>query len=146
MPWGVEPKARYDDKVRQEDLGRILEDRMSVERDIQSMHRDFLAVPELAKAVKTLGREKIAKIIAFLASPACRRMRTNNHVERINRKLRYKEKARYKWRRTIVRFLVLLLNRYWACEKATRSRWQDETASHGPERVSPKTVPKHRVA
>ena len=31
-------------------------------------------------------------------------MRTNNHVERVNRKLRYEEKARYKWRkrRTIV--------------------------------------------
>lgn len=35
-------------------------------------------------------------MIAFLGSAACRRMRTNNHVERINRKLRHEEKARYK--------------------------------------------------
>lgn len=110
--------------------------------------RVFLAVPELAKAVKKLDREKFAKMIAFLASPACRRMRTNNHVERINRKLRHEEKARYKWRsrRTIVRFLVLLLDRYWARETASRSRWQDETASREPERDAPKTVPRPRVA
>ncbi len=51
----------------------------------------------------------MAKIIAFLKSLACHRVRTNNHVERVNRKLRYQEKARYKWRkrRTIVRFMVL---------------------------------------
>ena len=42
-------------------------------------------------------------------------MRTNNHVERVNRRLRYPEKARYRWRKrkTIVRFVVLLLDRYW---------------------------------
>jgi transposase-like protein len=110
--------------------------------------RVFLAVPELAKAVKALGREKFAKMIAFLASPACRRMRTNNHVERINRKLRHEEKARYKWRRrrTIVRFLVLLLDRYWTREKASRSRWGSESASSEPERDAPRTVPRGRVA
>ena len=101
----------------------------------------------MAKAVKALGGEKFAKMIAFLASPASRRMRTNNHVERINRKLRYEEKARYKWRsrRTIVRFLVLLLDRYWAREKASRSRGRDETVSSEPERDAPKTVPRPRV-
>ena len=72
-------------------------------------HR-FLGVPELAEAVKMLAAEKFAKMIAFLKSPACRRVRTNNHVERVNRKLRHEEKSRYKWRtrRTTVRFLVLL--------------------------------------
>ena len=42
------------------------------------------------------------------------RVRTNNHVERTNRRLRYLEKVRYKWRRrrTIVRFVVLALNRW----------------------------------
>ena len=100
------------------------------------------------KAVKKLEREKFAKMIAFMKSPACRRMRSNHHVERINRKLRHEEKARYKWRRrrTIVRFLVLLLDRYWAREKASRSRGQDETASSEPERDAPKTVPRPRVA
>ena len=36
-----------------------------------------------------LPAEKFAKMIAFLQSPACRRVRTNNHVERVNRKLRF---------------------------------------------------------
>src|SRR5512142_2823546 len=72
----------------------------------------FLAVPALAAAIRTLPAEKFAKMIAFLKSRACDRVRTNNHVERVNRKLRYEEKARYRWRRrkTAVRFLVLLLD------------------------------------
>jgi transposase-like protein len=75
----------------------------------------FQAVPELAKAVKMLEPERFAKMIAFLKSPAAKRMRTNNHVERANRKLRYYEKVRYKWRRrrTIVRFLLLAIDRWW---------------------------------
>jgi hypothetical protein len=42
-------------------------------------------------------------------------VRTNNHVERADRKLRRQERARYKWRkrRRIARFLVLLLDRWW---------------------------------
>jgi transposase len=41
-PPGVEPRALYDNKVREAVLDRILEDGMSVERVIHSMHRDFL--------------------------------------------------------------------------------------------------------
>ena len=75
----------------------------------------FLAVPELAAAIGMLPAEKFAKMIAFLRSRACDRVRTNNHVERVNRKLRHQEKARYKWRkrRQIVQFLALLLDRWW---------------------------------
>ena len=62
-------------------------------------NRSFLAVPELAKAIGALAAEKFTKMIAFLKSPACRRVRTNNHVERVNRELRYEEKARYKRRK-----------------------------------------------
>jgi len=74
----------------------------------------FAAVPELAEAIKMLSAEKFAKLIAFVQSPANRRVRTNNHVERANRRLRYLEKVRYKWRRrrTIVRFVVLALDRW----------------------------------
>jgi hypothetical protein len=41
-------------------------------------------------------------------------VRTNNHVERTNRRLRYLEKVRYKWRRrrTIVRLVVLAVDRW----------------------------------
>ena len=41
-PPGVEPRAQYDNKVRQAVLDRILDDGMSVERVIASMRRDFL--------------------------------------------------------------------------------------------------------
>ncbi len=77
------------------------------------VNRHFLGVPELATALEMLAAEKFVKMIAFLKSQVCQRMRTNNHVERVNRKLRYEEKSRYKWptRHTTVRFLVLLLDR-----------------------------------
>jgi Transposase len=68
----------------------------------------------LARALAMLPLEKFRKMIAYVHSPACERVRTNNHVERVNRRLRYFEKVRYKWRRrrTIVRFLVLALDRW----------------------------------
>ncbi len=75
----------------------------------------FAQVPELAKALQMLDNVRFPKMIAFLKSPAAKRMRTNNHVERTNRKLRYYEKVRYKWRqrRNIVRFLLLAIDRWW---------------------------------
>jgi len=74
----------------------------------------FLADPDLAKALAMLRPEKFDKMIAYLHSPAGQRVRTNNHVERTNRRLRYFEKVRYKWRRrrTIVRFIVLAIDRW----------------------------------
>jgi hypothetical protein len=78
---------------------------------------EFRTVPELAKALESLEEKKFTKMIAFLRGPVRRRRRTrtNNHVERCNRKLRYCEKVRYKWRRrrTLVRYLVLALDRWW---------------------------------
>jgi transposase len=74
----------------------------------------FRAVPELAEAMALLSAERFAKMVAFAHSPAGQRVRTNNHVERVNRQLRYLEKVRYKWRRrrTLVRFVVLTLERW----------------------------------
>jgi hypothetical protein len=97
-------------------------------------NRRFLGVPELAKAVEMLAAEKFVKMVAFLKSRASRRERTNNHVERVNRKLRHEEKSRYKWRtrRTTVRFLVLLMDRYWKRERAVWNRWPDEDPEEGP--------------
>jgi transposase len=78
-------------------------------------HAAFAQLPELVKALAMMERPKFHKMIAFLYSPAGQRVRTNNHVERANRKLRYYEKVRYKWRRrrTLVRFLLLALDRWW---------------------------------
>jgi Transposase len=75
----------------------------------------FQAVPELVKAMEQLNEEKFPKIMAYLNSPASERVRTNNHVERTNRMVRFFEKVRYKWRRrkTLVRFVVLRLDQIW---------------------------------
>ena len=70
--------------------------------------------PDLAQALGMLTPEKFDKMIAYLNSPLGKRVRTNNHVERTNRRLRHLEKVRYKWRRrrTIVRFVVLAFERW----------------------------------
>jgi hypothetical protein len=82
----------------------------------------FQAVAELAKALEQLEAGKFAKMVAFVYSPAGQAVRTNNHVERVNRQLRYLEKVRYKWRRrrTIVRFVALALDR-WRQQRATKA-------------------------
>jgi hypothetical protein len=86
----------------------------------------FQAVPELVRAMEQLNEEKFPKLMAYLNNPVCRRVRTNNHVERTNRRFRFLEKVRYKWRRrrTLVRFVVLTLDgiwRKWTPAKTTRT-------------------------
>lgn len=72
---------------------------------------DYQEVPELVEALDLLKGEKFDKMVVFLQSPAGQRVKTNNHVERANRKLRFDEKVRYKWRsaRSLNRFLHLRL-------------------------------------
>lgn len=92
----------------------------------------FLADPDLAQALAMLTSAKFDKMIASLHSPAGQRVRTNNHVERVNRCLRYFEKVRYKWRRrrAIVRFIVLAIDRWYR--------------QHGQHRANPKVICKPR--
>jgi hypothetical protein len=87
----------------------------------------YRAIPELERALGMLAAERFVKMIAFLRSGVGRRVRTNNHVERMNRVLRLYEKTRYKWRqaRTKVRFVCLLIDRRWG-EKVRR--WQGDGA------------------
>jgi hypothetical protein len=93
----------------------------------------FQADPDLARALALLPADKFEKMIAYLHSPAGQRVRTNNHVERVNRRLRYLEKVRYKWRRrrTIVRFVVLTLDRW------RRQQTQATAAAAGPPTARP---------
>jgi hypothetical protein len=74
---------------------------------------EYQQVPELEQALGLLGKDKFDKMIAFLESPAGQQQRTNNHVERTNRQLRFDEKVRYKFRsrRSLDRFLCLRLDR-----------------------------------
>jgi hypothetical protein len=92
----------------------------------------YLADPDLAKALTMLAPEKFDKMMAFLHSPVGQQVRTNNHVERTNRRLRYFEKVRYKWRRrrTIVRFIVLAIDRWYH--------------QHGQHRANPKVLCQRR--
>jgi transposase-like protein len=93
---------------------------------------EFLADADLAQALAMLTPDKFDKMIAYLHSPAGQRVRTNNHVERVNRRLRYFEKVRYKWRRrrTIVRFVVLAIDRWYR--------------QYGQHRAKPKVICKVR--
>jgi transposase-like protein len=87
----------------------------------------FQAVPELAKAMEQLDQERFPKLMAYLKNPVSRRVRTNNHVERTNRLFRFLEKVRYKWRRrrTLVRFVVLVLDATWRAWTPAESKDAD---------------------
>lgn len=84
----------------------------------------YQAIPELATALAMLVPEQFSKMIAFLRSPAGERVRTNNHVERANRKIRFWEKVRYKWRRrrTLIKFIVLALDHWWKRVRESRAK------------------------
>ena len=85
----------------------------------------YLNIPSLAKALEILNKSNMEKLLVYLDKPLADRTktRTNNHVERCNRKLRYLEKIRYKWRRskTIVRH-VLLQFQNWLETKQTKAK------------------------
>jgi hypothetical protein len=71
------------------------------------------------RALEELYSANLARLNAAIdfceeQEPAGQRQKTNNHVERMNRRLRFDEKARYKWRkrRSIVRFILLRISRH----------------------------------
>ena len=74
-------------------------------------NKSYLKNEHLCKALAVLSKENMEKLLVYLDSESSVRskVRTNNHVERCNRVLRYLEKVRYKWRRrrTIVRHILL---------------------------------------
>jgi hypothetical protein len=74
-------------------------------------NQTYLNNGHLRKALEVLNKDNMIKLLTYLDSPTSIRskVRTNNHVERCNRVLRYLEKVRYKWRRrrTIVRHILL---------------------------------------
>jgi Transposase len=120
----------------------------------------YLAVPELKKVIETtLSQAKFQKMIAFMRNPASKQVRTNNHVERCNRKLRYWEKVRYKWRRrrTLVRFLVLALDAWWhrklpnlepvaTAGRPTLAKTKDQTTESTTEATETPAAAKRRKA
>jgi len=91
----------------------------------------YKAVPELVAAMELLEAGKFKKMVAFVYSAAAEKVRTNNHVERANRRLRFAEKLRYKWRRRkwVLRFVLLALDRWW--RQAARAFAQSDQAARG---------------
>jgi hypothetical protein len=77
-------------------------------------NRAYQAVAELKEVLDWLDGERMDKTQAFTGQPVGGRQKTNNHVERMNRRLRFDEKARYRWRRrkSIVRFVLLRISRH----------------------------------
>src|SRR5262249_3059874 len=75
----------------------------------------YQGVRELVGALDLLAEPKLAKVLAFVQQPDGVRLRTHNHVERMNRRLRFAEKVRYRWRKRkwVVRWVVLLLDVCW---------------------------------
>jgi len=84
----------------------------------------YLGNEHLAKALEVLNKENMVKLLSYLDCPVSVRskVRSNNHVERCNRVLRYLEKVRYKWRRrrTIVRHILLQFEN-WMKRKENRT-------------------------
>jgi hypothetical protein len=106
----------------------------------------FQSVPELAKALKQLDGEKFMKMMAYLGDPVNKRVRTNNHVERANRVIRYMEKVKYKWRRrkTLVRFIVLKLDRIWKKLRSPNDSGeagQSKTSKRTQDMINPQLQP-----
>ena len=89
----------------------------------------------MVAAMEMLETGKFKKAMAFVYSEAAEKTRTNNHVERANRRIRFAEKVRYKWRRRkwVLRFVLLALDRWW--QQAARAFDQsDQITGGGPEK------------
>jgi hypothetical protein len=99
---------------------------------------EYQQVRELVEALEVLAEPKLTKAMAFLGQPAERQVRTNNHVERMNRRLRFAEKVRYRWRKRkwVVRWVVLLLDGCWqhAASAAAAGKGAKPSAKRSPPR------------
>lgn len=94
----------------------------------------YKEIPELKEAMEALEEGKFKKMVAFTHSEAGKKVRTNNHVERANRKLRFAEKVRYKWRQRkwVLRYVLLALDRWW--RQAAKAAKQAEPGRQDPQR------------
>jgi Transposase len=97
----------------------------------------YQQVHELVEGLELLAEPKLTKMMAYLGQPAERQVRTNNHVERMNRRLRFAEKVRYRWRRQkwVVRWVVLLLDVWW------RERAEEASPAAAPDPASERSPP-----
>jgi Transposase len=97
----------------------------------------YKEVAELMSALDVLAGAKLTKAMAFLSQPSGSQVRTNNHAERMNRRLRFAEKVRYRWRKRkwVVRWVVLLLDVCWSA--AAEATAGNQGAKRSGERSPP---------
>jgi len=97
----------------------------------------YQQVREVVEALDLLAEPKLAKAFAFVGQPVGSQVRTNNHVERMNRRLRFAEKVRYRWRKRkwVVRWVVLLLDVCW--QQAAEAGATKKEAMQSGERAPP---------
>jgi len=97
----------------------------------------YQEVREVVEALALLAEPKLSKVMGYVAQPAGRQMRTNNHVERLNRRLRFAEKVRYRWRKRkwVVRWVVLLLDGCW--QQAAQAAATAKDAKQAKQRTAP---------
>jgi hypothetical protein len=100
----------------------------------------YEGVKELVEALEVLAEPKLTKAMAFVQQPRGKQVRTNNHVERMNRRLRFAEKVRYRWRKRkwVVRWVVLLLDLCW--QQAAKAAAADKGAKPSRERPPPQPI------
>jgi Transposase len=130
-----EARALFDKEARVQTLWK--------RRAALLRQEEYQQVPELVEAMKLLERGKFKKAVAFVYSAAAEKVRTNNHVERANRRFRFTEKLRYKWRRRkwVVRFVLLALDRWWRqAAEATRRADQAATGEQRQQTSSSKAI------
>ena len=91
--------------------------------------------------MEVLAEPKLTKAMAFVQQPVGRQVRTNKHVERLNRRLRFAEKVRYRWRKRkwVVRWVVVLLDLCW------RQAAETAAADKGAKQSGPPSPPQPRV-
>lgn len=99
----------------------------------------YKGVAELAEAMQMLESGKFKKAVAFVYSVSGEKVRTNNHVERANRRLRFWEKLRYKWRRRkwVVRYVLLAMERCWREAAEAAAEAEQAAATEPQEQSSP---------
>jgi transposase-like protein len=102
-------------------------------------NEQYQAVAELVEAMTLVEAGKFQKAVAFVYSQAAERVRTNNHVERANRRFRFTEKLRYKWRRRrwVVRYVLLALDHSWRAAGETAERSGQAAGAEQPQRSLP---------
>jgi hypothetical protein len=96
----------------------------------------YQEVREVVEALELLAEPKLTKAMAFLGQPVGGQVRTNNHVERMNRRLRFAEKVRYRWRQRkwVVRWVLLLLDGCWRQAAETAPQGIPQAERSPPER------------